>query len=1146
VAGESAPQRSAPPTRDATPLSRVEGSVVVTAAEAILKGALESEMPVQRVLVPPRAPFLPLLRIAADEAVAPLLQRHGCEVLPVGDAARAVSLGWRAAMGGRPAVLLLGNDQLYYAMPALQALPPIGGGGALAMVIEDNPELAPAAGPRRLMADLGVPILEPAGIDALRDSIEIALRLGRAGGRPVAVVVDVSLLRSLDTIEARPNRVVDRIDAAVAARRRRRVPRSGESGGILRLARRLELNTARSMPSPGEREPLGLLVAGGAVPATLHLLSEVGLAGRVPLVSLGLTAPIDDALVLRLLQRCDQVVVIESRPGALAAALAEIIEASRRRGEQPALVWWRRLPPGSGEEDAVLPADREIDLDAGPLLEPGDALRPSMLARKLLRLLHPIRPTLQVASRLAQLEPALRRLEVPPRGAGLGFAGASARVREVLDEVDRAIRRGSGGEAPVALAIDGIDPAIPALRTVPAEVWDRKRFSFEGPAAVRQAVRARGGRGARIMVVCDVGGEDELDVERLALAALPADAGEAVKVDRVDLHDRNALRERLIEAALGDRLQVLIARDGPPPRFDPIAAERMFAEVDRLGYEPRRRLVWLAESACDLAIASPSDRNTLEGSTIGRPLEAPPQLRTRGWMRRIAIRTGAAVRVRIRPFLEQVDVIRTRPPVTSGRDESAGLPLPRPVHASAARWRGHLAGYRGDSPGVAAAILCEAGRGMGYRVQATWEPAPIGPGRRAWAQVLFTRDGGEAAPLVAGIPYGEADLLLGLDPEETLRALGPDPLLRVASSDRTHAVVNLGGWEDQSPIDGLEAALRGAVRRACRDGGRVEDLISICRETFLSERLLDAMLLGVAFQSGLIPVSTDAMQQAVARVERRGYGRIVEAFGLGRRIAAGRRPRGSTPPPEAAVQRAIRRATRELAGPRARRRRRIRDLIDEALSAMPGLLESRAGRHSAVEFASLLVAASVWGGLDHANRYAERIRRLYAVDRGDTGRELTRLAIGPVGEAMLVRDLFYVSAMSLTPWHLARIRERLRVRTARGDRIERRFLYRIDGLALGRRGRLDLRTSDWLPIVLARLRRWIPWRWRGTPSERRLRDTVLDSVERAMVEVGAAEGDDAAYRRWCETFRRMGGGGRRRLRGPAVIAESEDPHPPRG
>jgi indolepyruvate ferredoxin oxidoreductase len=555
--------------------------------------------------------------------------------------------------------------------------------------------------------------------------------------------------------------------------------------------------------------------------------------------------------------------------------------------------------------------------------------------------------------------------------------------------------------------------------------------------------------------------------------------------------------------------------------------------------------VWLAESACDLAIASPSDRNTLEGSTIGRPLEAPPQLRTRGWMRRIAIRTGAAVRVRIRPFLEQVDVIRTRPPVAVGRDESSGVPLPRPVHAAAGRWRGHLAGYRGDSPGVAAAILCEAGRAMGYRVQATWEPAPIGRGRRAWAQVLFTRGGGDAAPLVAGIPYGEADLLLGLDPEETLRALGPDPLLRVASSDRTHAVVNLGAWEDQAPIDGLEGALRSAVGRACREGALVDDLISACRETFLSERLLDAMLLGVAFQSGLIPVSIDAMQQAVARVERRGYGRIGEAFSLGRRIAAGRRSRVGAPREAADVQRAIRRATRELAGARTRRRR-IRDLIDETLAAMPGLLESRAGRRSAVEFASLLVAASVWGGLDHANRYAERIRRLYAVDRGDTGRELTRLAIGPVGEALLVRDLFYVSAMSLTPWHIARIRERLRVRTARGDRIERRFLYRIDTLVASRRGRLDLRTSDWLPIVLARLRRWIPWRWRGTPSERRLRDAVLDSVERAVVEVGAAEGDESAYRRWCETFRRMGGGGRRRLRGPAVIAESEERRPPRG
>lgn len=1100
--------------RDASPLARVDGPVPLTAAEAILKGVLESELPFHRLIGPARPPFLPIFRRAAEESAALLLQRHACEVIAVGDAARSVSLGARAAMAGRASLLLLGNDQLYYAMPALQALPARMSGG-LVLMLEDHAAVAPAAPPRPLMAELGIACLEPHDLERLRDSLETALRISRGDGRPAAILADVGLLRSLDTIEAKPNRIVDRIDLAAAERRRRRVPRMPEGGGPLRLARRLELNTVRAMPSPGEREPLGLIVAGAALQPTQHLLAEVGLAGRVPLVALGLVSPIDDALVSRLLQRCEQVVVLEARPGGLAAPLAEVIEQARRRGEEPAVVWWRSLPPSEPGEAPLV-------------LESGDALRPSRLARKLLHLLHPVRPMLQVGSRLVAIEAGLAEVPVPERGAGLGAAGAAALVREVLDEVDRRIRRGGeGGEPGVALAIDGVDPPAAAGRTIPAEIWDRKRFSFEGPAAVRQAIRARG---TRLMVVCDVGGEDEVDVQRLAEAALPADPGELVSVRTVDLNDRERLRSELIDAAGEDRLAVIVARDGPPPRFDPIAAERLLAEVDRLGYASRQRLVQLAEAACVVAAGEDEQRSL-------RPLEPPPPLATRGWIRRLATPAGGAFRVRLRPFLEQIDVIRTRPP-TSGEDGPPS-PAPKPRHAAAARWRAHLAGYRGDSPGVLAGVLCEAGAIMGYRVRATWEPTPIGAGRRAWAQVLFTRDGAvETAPLVAGIPYGEADLLLGIDPEETLRALGPDPNLRVAAPGRTHAVVNLAAAPDRPVAEWIPERLADAVGRSCAAGAMVGDHLDRCRRSFLTDRLLDLVLLGMAFERGLVPVTLEAMRQALLRVESRGFGRLAEAFAQGRRLAAAKAtPAAAAAFGEEPIERAITRAVRELVVGGARRRERIGTLARDSLALMPGLLESRAGRRSAGEFVRLLAAASVWGGREHAIRYAERIRRLYAVDRGDTARELTRLAIRPVAEALLVRDLFQVSAMSMTPWHVARLRRALRVRPARGDRVERRFLLRLDAILLGRRIRWDLRTSDWLPIALARLRGLVPWRWRGTPGERRLREQVLASVERAVVELGTS-GDEVAYRRWCDAFRGMAM--RRRLRGPAVT-----PAPPR-
>ncbi len=1086
-------------------LARAEGRDLYLATDAILKGVLESEVPVGRLVGPPRPPFLPLFRRLEEPSVEALFDRHGCERLAVVDAARATMLASRAA-GGRGAVLLLSNDQLFYAMPALQALGSRES-GPLALVLEDNPELAPAASPRRLMADLGVPCLEPSDVESLRDMVEIALRLGRAALKPVAIIVDVGRLRSLDTLEARPNRIVERIDEAAAARRGRRVPRgTSEVGDLMRLSRRLELNVATAMPSPGEREPLGLLVAGNALQATRHLLADVGLEGQVPVVGLGLTHPLDDALVLRLLLRCDSVVVLENRPGGLAASLAEIVERSRSRGESPASLWWSSLPEG-------------VDVPETQI-EPGDALRPSRLARKLLHLLHPIRPTLQVGSRLSSVPEAIATLPVPARGAGLGFAGASGRVREVLGEIDRELRRGIDGPSS-ALSIDGVEPWGSPSRVVPVELWDRKRFAFEGPAAVRQAMRSRAGR---IMVVCDLAGEDEVDVARLARAAVPAEPDESLTVRVCDVHDRIGLREVLLEAARAERLTVLVARDGPPPRLDPIAAERALADVDRLGFAPRQRVVFLAESACEL------------GASVPSPLPDPPPVRTRGWIRKLRLRSGAAVRLRVRPFLEQVDAIRSRPPAGVGGDEVGGVPTPRPIHANSSRWRAHLAGYRGGAPGVGTQILCEAGRLMGYRVRATWDPTPIGPGRRAWAQVLFTRARlGEEPPLEPAIPQGEADLLLGLDPIESLRAIGPDPWLRIASPDRTTAVVNLAPLADGGVPDEVRAALPSAIRRTCVSGSGVEDLLAPCRTAFLTERVLDVVLIGFAYQRGLIPVTPEAIAQSLRAQEDRGVGRCVDAFAFGRRLASQSASESKFPVNEPeSVPRAMRRIVRSAARRGGRGGERISQALRDALSAMPGLLESEAGRRAAAEFADCLAAAMMWGGVEHAARYAERIRRLYAVDRGESGRELTRLAIAPVAEAMLVRDLFHVAAMSLSPRHLAALRSTLRVRSARGDRVERRFLFRIDALAFGRRMRLDLRTSDWLPIVLARIGRVWPWRWRGTPRERSLREAVLSRLEQAIVELGSPGSDDSTYRAWVSEFRLMRAGDRR-LRGPAVL-----------
>jgi Pyruvate/2-oxoacid:ferredoxin oxidoreductase gamma subunit len=1115
-------------------LSKAEGFAHVTAVESVVKGALESELPIATVAGSRRAPFETWSawgggRTAPDDILERILQRHGLELVVANDSLRAIGLAHRQVLNNRCGVAFVSNEELPAAIASIGALLPLPmrSEAGLVLVVEDNPEDVPAACPSHLLGALGIPSIEPSTLDELRDAVEQAARLCRALGVPVAIVAHTSLLRSTDTLEARPNRIVDVLDVAAAGRRARRAPRGGDAPDALRMARRLELNRLVSLPSPGEREPFGLVCVGGSFVAATHLLNETRLMGRVPVLKLGMTWPIDDSAILRLLTRCDQVILLESRVGASSNDVLAIAELARRRGEKVASIWWRDVPAPLDDADPRGERWRLAD---------GDALRPSTLIRKLLHLLHAVRPTLQPASRLAPIPEDLEHVAVPPRGSRLGPTAAAALVRETLLEADHDLRArvptdSESDTRRIALAVDGIAPSGEWDRVIQCETWGRRRFATEGVGAVRQA--AREGR-ARIAIIPDVGGDDDIDLERLASASVPADAASRVSIRVADLHDRAAVREFVKSAALdvagNDGLSIIIVRDGPPPRLDAARIERAFVETDRLGFTPKQRLTWPVDVACEMRPPTTEwliERGLERGS---RPLEGSSTVE------RLAVPTPFSVE--LRPLLEQVEITRTRPPTPALRGlDSDRIAPPRPLHASQGVWRGHIAGTRGDGIGLAASIIADAGVAMGYRVQTSHRPAPVGPGRRAWAQVLFSRGRSETergdattAQLVTSlppeIPYGEADLLLGIDGVETLRGIGPIATLRVAASDRTAAVVNVGPLDDQFDEASLEtyrrlvSALPAAV---ASEHSSAADFAVACRGRFLTDRVLDVVLVGVAFQRGLIPVTVEAMESAVRRLESRGYGRSVDAFEFGRRLAV--EPRmlewASEDDQEwrdASGMRLLRRLlleTRRSGWGGRRRAEKFGSLARESLAKLPGLDASEEGHAARRDFLVATHRCLAWGGMQLARRYADLIRSLYAADQADPTHELTRLAIRPLAEALLVRDLLHLAAMSTSVEHRRRTRDRLAVRFARGDVMERRYLNRIEVTAFGRRYRLDVRTSDWPARILTVVAPLVPERLRGSRGEQETREYVAGLIERAVR--GASDNP----RIWLSTVRRL-------------------------
>jgi hypothetical protein len=992
----------------------------------------------------------------------------------VPSAKRGVVLAVEAA---KPAIVFVPNRQLAevfnFAKNILTDFP-------LLLIVEDHPTLAPQLMPREIAKQAGLSVIEPCDSTEVAFCASAAVSFSLSLHTPVVLLMHHRLLASSSAEH----------DSVVPVTQTHRP--HADSSSPVHIGRRMELNRQRTLPSPGEQVEVGFVTIGGSDLSLKYLVSELQLLGRVPMLNLRLVNPIDHVPVERLLSRCRHVVVLEPRPGEIEQEIVRIAQTMRRDGRDVASIWGKELPP--------------YDPEQLPVKVPVNSIHPSVVARLTQHLLHDACPSANISD---YLSPEFATLDFEPtKRIPFGTNGALILLREMATRVL------SNSESHYDVVVDGLAIGAHEGKKIFVETWGESRFLSDGIHVIRDAVSRDETRIFLVWRNYEIGSA----LRTLVESVLPSKNDDGKRVVEVTIDQGEDVDNAIEVASNRGGVTVIIVRDGEEPHFDLSRLSATSHQIDQLGFRPQHAIVIPIDQMTPVRLV-PIDPWKSQNTSSAMLLET--SITTR-WLKP----EFRKWRISLRPILERVEVTRNKPPVRVVAESSAGLTPPKVLHGSAPSWRVHIAGSRGGQPGVVGEILVQAGMKMGYEIRVQCNNRFVGPGRRAWAQLLFTRKqmANSYRPLIGSIPWGDADLLLGWDREEVCRAIDPKGNLRIGAKDKTYAIVNTDPFEHQTAVENTDGESisfdNQTITTSCKPGGlTLRGFASLARYRFHNERLGDVVQLGMAFQLGYIPVTVDAMNVAVVSAEKNGFARTVEAFDFGRRIANDSDSIWQPIKEESQIDldRLEKRCVRDL---RKHGRRGIaqaevmKRLLRQCRQSLPGLFETAEGRQSITDLFNGIRRCMLWGGEEVANRFVNLVCQVYVVDSAENGRSMTRNVILPLAESILIREPIYLAKLARSPEVLRRIRKRLNVRHSRGDILKRRFLSRFRLRLWNWSLQVDMRTSDWSSVLVSSLGSFVPKRWRGHRRDRAVRETIVHAVNKAII-------SPTQYEEWIQIFQEL-------------------------
>ena len=881
--------------------------------------------------------------------------------------------------------------------------------------------------------------------------------------------------------------------------------------------------------SSKKRHPLGFVSTGLAYSCLLHALGELNLYGDIPILKLGMTHPTDVDIVREFAEQVDEIYVVEEKRPLLENEIKALLTQMYQDGsiKQYVNVWGKQFPDGlagipaaSGLDTSIL-IQKLIPLLKHRLGTGAPAHHYSEDTDTLVDLEHFAR------EEALQKEVSEQQIDIPQRTPtfcpGCPHRDSSSVLLEITTQfMDPDYMKKHHDSGPVDLVFHGdigcysmlkyepfprlmhnlsamalgggsgagIDPFIENKQIV---FMGDSTFFHGGMAAISDSIKnnqdiayiildnqttAMTGHQPTPAGELDILGNPTFaqDIEQVAQGL----AGNSeIDIVRTNPEDRVNYKKYLEKTILKPGVKIVIADKECAITYHRRLRREQRKTIAKDGFLKHEKHINITPEVCEFCrectIVTGCPGLKVVDTDYGEKIAIDQSN---------CVTDGACARIKYAcPAFEEVIITRERPPqeqkvASVYRDLLRDEPLPPPpLQLFERSWNMYAAGVGGMGIGTISKVLVVAGYLQGYDVTFCDRKGLAIRNGGVYTHIAYMQPGVHVAPM---IPYGKADLLLGLDILEAVRGITPKSLFRVASPARTAAVVNTAKTEtistligkDHFDTDTLEETLQTHTKPDAYFG---IDLFTVSEQLFGNKLYANMMLLGTAFQRQLIPLELEPLQLALKQmVPHADLDTNMKAFNVGRRLSIDAERIEDAVPQQLSYAEMLSAKQQILQKKRGGKR-----LAQEYLT----LVESAVER---LDFASdnihRILALYVYDlvqfeDLNYARMYVEKIKQVHAHDSEVYGYRATKAAIRYLHKVMLIKDEVYVAHLLTSEEKLARDNELYKVNTKNGDKIKYIHLNRPHFTVMGLDFEADIDTRNWQLNLMKRmkfLRRWLP------------------------------------------------------------------------